>query len=87
MKRLRELICSYEDVIEELQRDRNSPYHSRSRYGPEGHQSPFKLMDNRMQLETNLYVSNLLRKISLLDEQLRFEKNEKIKLNLRVRES
>jgi hypothetical protein len=39
-----------------------------------------------MQLETNLYVSNLLRKIALVEEHLRFEKSEKLKLNVRIRE-
>jgi hypothetical protein len=78
------MICSYEDVIEELQREKNNPYNnSRSRHDPYPHH---KHNDNKMQLDTNIYVSNLLRKLKLLEEQLRFEKNEKLKHNLHVRQ-
>lgn len=69
INRLKELICSYEAVIEEFQRDKGSPYQARSHYGTsEGFYSPHqKSSDNKMQLETNIYVSNLLRKIALLE--------------------
>jgi len=33
-----------------------------------------------------MYVSNLLRKITLLEDQIKFEKGEKLKQNIRVRE-
>lgn len=45
-----------------------------------------KPTDNRMQLDTSMYVSNLLRKITLLEDQIKFEKGEKLKQNIRVRE-
>jgi hypothetical protein len=63
---MKELLCMYEAVIEDIQQDRTStPYQNRN-YRASGEGFSHKQTDNRTQLDTNVYVSNLLRKISLL---------------------
>jgi hypothetical protein len=68
-----------------MQQERSAPYQPKSAYGTsEGFYYSNK-SESHNQLETNLYVSNLLRKIALLEEHLRFEKNEKLKFSVRLR--
>lgn len=65
----------YEAVIEDMQREKQNPFQNRSHvYGGE---SAFRssISDSKLALDTNAYVSNLLRKISLLDDQVKFEKS------------
>ena len=72
---MKELLCMYEAVIEDLQKERNNPYQNRNYQGTsEGFYRP-ATSDNKLNLDTNVYVSNLLRKIALLEEQIKFEKS------------
>ena len=71
LDKMKELLCMYEVVIEDIQRERTTnPYLNRN-FGDSGEgfhrQQP---NDNKMQLDANVYVSNLLRKISLLEFSL-----------------
>jgi hypothetical protein len=73
---MKELLCMYEAVIEDMQKEKSNPYQNRSYVNSgEGIYRGSIISDSKIQLDTNAYVSNLLRKISLLEDQVRFEKS------------
>ena len=59
---MKKLLCSYETAIENVQKERQNPYANRS---SEVQQSRTQRSESKVSLETNVYISNLLRKLSL----------------------
>lgn len=57
----------YEAVIEDMQREQGGPFQNRSYLAAgQGIYRQSALNESKMQLDANVYVSNLLRKIALL---------------------
>lgn len=68
ISRMKHLLCGYESAIEEMQREKaylssNGAHHNVN--------NQFKYQ-NQVQLDTNIYINNLLRKLANYEDHLNF---------------